>query len=79
MVPGYDDALRADRVAAVGGVRLSFSGLHPDQYLVKTDHYQTSDNTPVDVCASEDGGFLGLAGLGIGRRRTLRGSQPASN
>jgi hypothetical protein len=142
VVPGYDDALRADRVAAVGGVRLSFSGLHPDQYLVKTYHYQTSDNTPVDVYVSEDGGLtfahystftpaggtdaarenmvffetlsgddivvefrptvagatvgisglqfvpepgtgllvgLGLAGLGISRRRTLRGSQPASN
>jgi hypothetical protein len=142
VVPGYDDALRADRVAAVGGVRLSFSGLHPDQYLVKTYHYQTSDNTPVDVYVSEDGGLnfahystftpaggtdaarenmvffenlsgddivvefrptvagatvgisglqfvpepgtgllvgLGLAGLGISRRRTLRGGQPASN
>ncbi len=57
VVPGYDDALRADRVVAAGGVRLSFSGLLPDQYLVKTYHYQTSDNTPVEVYVSEDGGL----------------------
>jgi hypothetical protein len=56
-VPGYDDALRADRVEAPGGVRLSLSGLSPDQYLVKTYHYQTSDNTPVDVFVSENGGL----------------------
>lgn len=57
VVPGYDDALRADRVAAAGGVRLNISGLEPDQYLVKTYHYQTSDNTPVDVYVSDDGGL----------------------
>ena len=56
-VPGYMDALRGDGVEAAGGIRLTFAGLHPDQYLIKTFHYQTYDNTEVDVYVSEDGGL----------------------
>jgi len=55
--PGYMDALRGDGVEAAGGLRLTFSGLHPDQYLIKTFHYQTYDNTEVDIYVSEDGGL----------------------
>jgi hypothetical protein len=54
---GYADSLRADRVEAAGGVRLTFSNLLEDQYYVKTFHYQTSDNDPVDVYLSEDDGI----------------------
>jgi hypothetical protein len=56
-VPGYMDALRGDGVEAAGGIRLTFAGLHPDEYLIKTFHYQTYDNTEVDVYVSEDGGL----------------------
>ncbi|MDE0884591.1 MAG: PEP-CTERM sorting domain-containing protein [Myxococcota bacterium] len=55
--PGYMDALRGDGVEAAGGIRLTFSGLHPDQYLIKTFHYQAYDNTEVDIYVSEDGGL----------------------
>ncbi|MDG2335302.1 MAG: PEP-CTERM sorting domain-containing protein [Myxococcota bacterium] len=55
--PGYMDALRGDGVEAAGGLRLTFSGLHPDQYLIKTFHYQTYDNTEVDIYVSQDGGL----------------------
>ncbi len=38
------DALRGDGVEAAGGIRLTFAGLHPDEYLIKTFRYQTYDN-----------------------------------
>jgi hypothetical protein len=53
---GVADDLRRDGVGADGGVRLIFSGLHQDQYFVKTFHYQNGDNSQVDVYISEDGG-----------------------
>ena len=53
---GVADDLRRDGVGAAGGVRLIYSGLWEDEYYIKTFHYQTSDNTDVDVYFSTDGG-----------------------
>ena len=57
LTPGVADALRGDGVQAAGGLRLTFTNLWEDQYFIKTFHYQTTDNTPVDVYVSQDGGL----------------------
>ena len=53
---GVADDLRSDSVEAAGGLRLTLGNLHQDQYFLKTFHYQTTDNTPVDIYLSKDGG-----------------------
>ena len=56
---GVADDLRGDGVAAVGGLRLTISGLFNDQYFIKSFHYETTETgtgTEVEVYISLDGG-----------------------
>lgn len=53
---GVADDLRRDGAGADGGIRLIVSGLFEDSFVIKTFHYQSTDNSEVDVYISNDGG-----------------------